>query len=60
MSTKYKVKDKAKPYFITTTIVGWIDVFIRKTQKDKLIESLKYCQENKGLIEFGNLLVRFE
>ena len=47
MSTKYKVKDNAKPYFITTTIVGWIDVFTREVQKEKLVESLKYCQKIK-------------
>ncbi len=53
MSTKYKVKDNAKPYFVTTTIVGWLDVFTREVQKKKLIESLKFCQENKGLIIYA-------
>jgi len=53
MSTKYKVQDNSKPYFITTTIVGWVDIFTREIQKEKLVESLKYCQENKGLIIYG-------
>ena len=53
MSTKYKVKDNSKPYFITTTIVGWVDVFTRRAQKEKLVESLKYCQKEKGLIIYA-------
>ena len=31
-STKYKVKDNSKPYFITTTIVGWVDTLINSVQ----------------------------
>ncbi|MCH2235090.1 MAG: transposase [Crocinitomicaceae bacterium] len=31
------------------TIVGWADVFTRKRNKDLIIDSLKYCIENKGL-----------
>ncbi len=27
----------------------WIDVFTRKIYKDILVDSLRYCQENKGL-----------
>lgn len=37
-------------HFVTFTTVGWIDIFTRKIYKDILIENLKYCQENKGLI----------
>jgi len=36
-------------YFITITTVGWIDVFTRLRQKEVIINSLKYCQKNKGL-----------
>ena len=48
MSTKYKAKDN-QCYFITVTTVGWVDVFTRMNQKNNIIESLKYCQQNKGL-----------
>mgnify|MGYP000291579465 CR=1 FL=1 len=37
-------------YFLTLTVVGWVDIFSRKQCKDILIDSLKYCQSNKGLI----------
>ena len=50
MSGKYKVGDNALPHFITFSVVGWIDVFSREQYKEIFVESLKYCQENKGLI----------
>ena len=53
MSDKYKMYEKDKPYFITMTIVGWIDVFTRKNHKLLIIKSLKYCQKEKGLEIFA-------
>lgn len=49
MSSKYKVGEDAIAHFITFSVVGWIDVFSRECYKEILINSLKYCQENKGL-----------
>ncbi|RAI85783.1 REP-associated tyrosine transposase [Algoriphagus yeomjeoni] len=49
MSRKYKIQDQDKLYFVTFTIVEWIDLFTRKAYRDILIDSLKYCQNNKGL-----------
>lgn len=46
----YKIYDPYGTYFVTFTIVGWVDVFTRKECKDIVINSLKYCQENKGLV----------
>jgi REP element-mobilizing transposase RayT len=45
MSTKYKATTTDEAYFITITTVGWIDIFTRLN----IINSLKHCQENKGL-----------
>ena len=53
MSDKYKIREKEKAYFITMTVVGWIDVFTRASHKLKIIESLKYCQKEKGLVIYG-------
>lgn len=39
------------------TIVGWIDVFTRSEQKSALVDSLKYCQRNKGLIIYAYCLM---
>ena len=35
--------------FVTTTVVDWIDVFTRPQYKDIVVESLRFCQRNKGL-----------
>ncbi len=49
MSTAYKICDDEKLYYLTFQIVGWVDLFTRKCYRDIVIESLKYCQEHKGL-----------
>ena len=49
MSEKYKVRNPNALHFITITIVGWIDLFIRRDYKDIVLESLKFCQKEKGL-----------
>ena len=49
---KHNLKSN-KAYFITMTVVGWIDVFTRKNHLDAIIESLKYCQKEKGLIIYA-------
>ncbi len=49
MSRKYKFNNTEGLYFVSFAVVYWIDVFIRRNYKDILIESLRYCQQNKGL-----------
>ncbi len=44
---------KNTSYFITMTVIKWIDVFTRKNHCDAIIDSLKYCQEQKGLIVYA-------
>ena len=44
-------------HYVTFTTVGWVDIFTRKAYRDILIESLKYCQEKKGLILFGYVIM---
>ena len=36
-------------YFVTTTIVDWVDIFTRPKYKHIVIDSLAYCQQRKGL-----------
>ena len=45
----FQIRDQYAVHFITSTVVEWIDVFTRKMYADILIDSLKFCQENKGL-----------
>jgi len=49
MTKGYKFHDPDAMYFVTFTVVQWIDLFTRNIYREILIESLKYCQENKGL-----------
>lgn len=49
----YTITDQAATYFITFAVVGWVDVFSRKDYRDIVVESLKYCQEQKGLIIYA-------
>ncbi len=56
MSTGYKI-DGDGIYFLTFQIVGWVDIFTRKVYRDIVIESLKYCQENKSLNLFAYVIM---
>ena len=49
----YSINNPDGIYFVTFSVVNWIDVFVRQRYKDIIVESLKYCQENKGLEIFG-------
>ena len=44
MSRKYKIRDQEQLYFVTFTVVDWIDIFIRDEYRSIIIESIKYCQ----------------
>jgi REP element-mobilizing transposase RayT len=57
MSDKYKIWNNEKAYFLTLTVEGWIDVFSRKNHKLIIINSLKYCQKEKGLAIYGFCLM---
>ena len=48
MSQKYKTEEGGL-YYVTLTIVGWIDVFTRKEYVYEIMKNIKHCQENKGL-----------
>ncbi|MCH7534225.1 MAG: transposase [Bacteroidetes bacterium] len=50
MSEKYKFFNSTDPYFVTSTIVNWIDLFTRKEFCHIIIDSLNYCSKEKGLI----------
>ncbi|WP_373511272.1 transposase [Persicitalea sp.] len=36
-------------FYLTFTIVGWMDVFTRPTYTKEIVDSLKFCQQRKGL-----------
>jgi putative transposase len=53
MSVKYKIIDQNGLNYLTLTTVGWIDLFTRQVYREIVIDSLKYCIENKGLSVHG-------
>ena len=36
-------------FFVTLTVVGWVDVFSRSCYTDILVKNLQFCQQHKGL-----------
>ena len=50
MGGGHKIVNQEHMHFITPTVVGWLDIFSRKVYRDIIIDSLKYCQQNKGLV----------
>jgi REP element-mobilizing transposase RayT len=53
MSRKWRIHNEEAVFFMSFAVVGWVDVFTRKEYRDIFIESLEYCQKNKGLRLFG-------
>ena len=46
----YKIRNQAAIHFITFAVVEWVDVFSRKEYRNIVLESIKNCQNEKGLL----------
>ena len=46
----YKIRNQEAIHFITFAVVEWVDVFTRKAYRDILLDSLRHCQQEKGLV----------
>ena len=55
MNIQYRITGEV--YFVTDTVVDWVDIFSRPCYKHIIIESLKYCQEQKGLLIYAWVLM---
>jgi len=55
MDIQYRITGEV--YFVTDTVVDWVDIFSRPTYKHIILESLKYCQEQKGLLIYAWVLM---
>lgn len=53
MGKEYVARDQGAVHFVTFTVHQWVDVFTRKAYTEILLESLKYCQQTKGLEVFA-------
>jgi len=57
MQGGYQIKDQNGIHFITFAVVDWVDVFTRKDYANLVVESLQYCQKEKGLMIYGWCLI---
>lgn len=49
MSRNYRFHNPEASYFVSFAVVEWLDVFTRNEYKDLLLESLTFCQKEKGM-----------
>ena len=57
MPSGYQIKSQESAYYLTFQIVFWIDIFSRKVYRDIIIESLRHCQQHKGLGVFAYVIM---
>ncbi len=53
MSRNYKFHNPDGAYFVSFAVVEWLDVFTRNEYKEILLDSLRYCMQNKGMEVFA-------
>ncbi|MBN8861882.1 MAG: transposase, partial [Sphingobacteriales bacterium] len=46
----YRIRNQAAIHFVTFSVVEWVDVFTRKMYRDIVLDSIRFCQNNKGLL----------
>lgn len=57
MRDRYAVIDQFEVYFLTMTVVYWVDLFTRREYKEIITSSLNHCIAEKGLIIYGWVLM---
>ncbi|MEO8150869.1 MAG: transposase [Bacteroidia bacterium] len=50
MSSAYKFYNPDGIFFVSTSVVFWMDVFVRRIYKEIFTESLIHCIQHKGLV----------
>ncbi len=53
MSRNYKFHNPDGVYFVSFAVIEWLDVFTRNEYKNIVIDSLRYCQKEKGMEIFA-------
>ena len=49
MGNAYVIRDRHAQHFITITVHQWVDVFTRAEYVDIFLDSIRFCQREKGL-----------
>ena len=55
MSSNDKFVNKDGIYFVTATIVDWVDVFTRDEYRDILTDCFRFCPSGAGMFEWERL-----
>ena len=50
MSRKYKFNNKEGIYFVSFATVYWIDVFIRESYFELMIQALSFFRKERGML----------
>jgi putative transposase len=56
MSEIRKIKT-GKTYFVTFTVIEWLEVFVHEEYSSILVNSIRFCQENKGLEVYSYVIM---
>jgi len=54
---RYKITDQNGLYYLTFTIIDWVDVFTRKEHQFVIVDSLNYCIQEKGLVVYAYVIM---
>lgn len=54
---RVKKENENQPHFITITIIEWIDIFTKPEYFKVVIDSLKFCRQNKGLLLYEYVIM---
>lgn len=54
---RYPISNQSAPYFLTITVVQWIDIFTRPQYKQIICDSLNYCVSRKGVTIYAWVLM---
>jgi len=49
LAHKYTFHDQQELYFVTFTVIKWIDIFTRDDYRLIFADSIRHCQQHKGL-----------
>ena len=52
-----KNRIEGEVYFVTDTVVDWVDIFTRPIYRHIIIDSLRFCQKEKELIIYAWILM---
>lgn len=57
MGDAWQINDQGQAYFFTFQVVGWADIFTRKRYRDIILDSFKFCRQNKGMLLYAYVIM---